>query len=118
MLFQGFNFFFGLWPKGEKAVNSKVDAMGVYLFFQDRPNDNVCISVDFSVSLCNTLYAPMNMFASFENITFPLIDGGEGWGDPSLIKTSFITKDSGYVNSDGFLTLNCSLKVNNLQHML
>lgn len=111
---QGFDFFFGVWPRGEGSPPP--DVVGVYLFLERNDQTSARITVDFSVSLVNLLYEPMTVSFSCDQICFPLLDG-EGWGE-GILKTRFITPDSGFLSKDGSLTFHCTFRVVNLSFVL
>ncbi len=51
------------------------------------------------------------------NVQFPLATENAGWGpEAGLIKTEYITRDSGYLSNDGLftLTINATFRVVNL----
>ncbi len=121
----GFEFFFGLFPFGEGQPPPNKMTCCLFLDVDKRPPENARITIDFSVSVVNWLYEPMTVSHFHENVQFPLesASGGKnaGWGpEDGLIRTDYLTRDSGFLSNDGLgtLTINATFRVCNIAYKL
>lgn len=107
-----FCFFFGLYPRGEDGEQNSV---GIFLFLKTRAQDHASITLDFSFSIVNMMYAPLSVTRSYQNIAFPLCEG-EGWGDHGLLKCGTISEQSGFLSRvDEALSIHCTFRVKNIR---
>lgn len=126
----GFSFFFGMWPRGEqqqqkqhqrsstKQQQQQQPCLSVFLFLESRSLDYSSISVDFSIALVNETYANMTIVHQFENVTFPIAQRGEGWGEDRILATAAVTRESGFVTDTGHLRIQSVFRVVNVQFAL
>ncbi|XP_049849330.1 TNF receptor-associated factor family protein DDB_G0290883-like [Schistocerca gregaria] len=113
-LVRGFQFYLGVFPRGDPEVENSREYVSLYLFINLKKNPaSKCsaaqsIFLDWVFRIVNKK-SRLTVAKRFES-WFP-VKGGEGWGEARMIEASKISRTDGFLSESGTLQIECDIQV-------